>query len=1334
MSSGRLSSQGRRVVAVCSDGAGAPTYPLSRAQWGWWLAQQMYPAVPMTVALYLDLDGPLDAGLMARCARRAACELESPLLRLRVVDGCPRQYVDTDARLAFDIVDLSGEANPVAAALDRMERDHSTTLDPLADQLTVAVVFVVGPNRHLLYLRSHHIVLDGVGAAAVVRRTAQLYGSEILVGAAVAGMPRGVDDGLPDACALSVREISEEEGVYRQSPRAASDRDYWRGKLCGVGEPVGLGGRGGAPATRPHLATAMLDADTADLLSTAKARYGATFPELVIAAFACYLARMTGNVEVTLTLPVTARPTAALRRSAGSMSNVVPLRLGGLDTVTVGEAVARVRSAVIGALRHQRHRHEDIARDHSTLRDGFGPVVNVLGFTEPLRLGPATGQGRLLALGPVSDLHLNAYQLDPDKRSVRIDFQANPARYRHETIVRYHAMFVEYLRRFLAAEKNCLTMNVDAPVPPPPRLHAGPARMLPELLRADIAPHAVALRDRDRAFTYRHLDEMSSRLARVLMARGAGPGAFVVVAIPRSLESVLALWTVAKSGACYVPVDPDDPVTRIAAVIANCDARWGLTVRSVRARLPEGPGAYPCGGDFDWVVLDDPVGIVRSARHSGEPIEDGDRVRPLRPEHPAYLIHTSGTTGIPKGVVVGHRGLGALIDYLIEHYGITADSVLLHSHTATFDAHLLELLGAFAAGAQVVVAPSEVVVGVELARLIRENGCTIFQTAPAVLATLSPDQVPGLDVVAVGGEACPPTLAQQWAPRVRMFNGYGPTEVTVMATETTAMTAEEPITIGCALPGVLAVTLDARLGQVPAGARGELYLGGPAVADGYLGDPVGTAARFVANPFWTGQRLYRTGDSVRAGFDGAFEYLGRIDGQIELRGRRIEPAEIERALLVEPRIAYATVTVVDAGQSTARLVGHVVAADGIGIDTAAVLRRMRGSLPAALVPSALIELDRLPLSGNGKVDRSALPGSGRVSRPRRSPKTELQSLVAARFATGIGCESVCLDDDFFELGGNSLLGVTVSAELAAVTGVPVTVRWLFATPTVAELAERIESHDFHDDPDDALGVLLPLRRDGDRPPLFCVHSAVPLAWCYAGLVRYITDRPVYGLQAPGLVAGADAQSVEELLDSYLGAILHVQPHGPYHLLGWSLGGQIAHAIAVRLRARGATVAVLAMLDSVVVPAGLAPPATPRMRDLLTHLLGDEPDDADTAPDLTSVQAAAELAGANTSYGTGLSAGQLERLHRGYVTGVALSHSYRPEVYEGDLLYFSATRGVTGSLGVQMWRPHVTGALIEHPIAATHAQLTNSTVLAVIGPILADHLERVAAAEPVHSAL
>ncbi|MGW5917350.1 amino acid adenylation domain-containing protein [Nocardia fluminea] len=1419
--------------------AEAAPIPLSPGQLRWWVAHQLAPGVPATIALYLDLRGPLDIARLRTAIRSAAVRLQSPHVRIRLVDGTPHQYLDPAIFGELTEVDLTGASvvlpegadhdAAVLEALSRMERDRRARLDLCADAITVATLYRVGPERCFLYLRSHHLVLDGVGAAALLRLAAENYS-------------RG--EGPGRGTVLSIAGLVDADRAYRDSSRAVADREFWVKETAGLPDPVGMAGIAAPASACPHRVSACLNERTANLLAAARERYAASFPELTAAAFAAFLARMSGSDQVVLSLPVAARPTAALRRSAGSVSNVVPLRLRDLGTATVRELIDQVRLRVIGALRHQCYRYEDIQGDRGEThlaRGGFGPVINLLGFTAPLTLGAATGRAHLLSLGPVEDLLVNGYQLGPDDTAATIDFQANPARYDAATLAWYHHLFLDWFATFLAAEpagriRDLAAESTTPGSPSPvedaaaepgdpndagdiarrPSLRSGgesesstrtaawsaTTSTLSELFSEFDEAGAVAVVDGGRSMTYRELGESAARWARVLIAHGATPGSPVLSAIPRSLESVLAVRAIAAAGACLTPIDVGDPDERVARIIAGSGAVLGLTTRAAR------PGGSGDGSGVTWLMLDDAETLAVVADQSSDPVTDADRRGRLTPAHPAYLIHTSGTTGAPKGVAVTHRGLASLTGHLLDRYCTTPNSTVLHAHSPAFDAHLLELLAAFAAGARLVIEPPTVVAGPELTALIAEHRVTHLLTTPAVLATLRPADVPSLAVVVVGGEACPPELVATWAPRVRLHNGYGPTEATVMATQSAPLVAGEPVTIGAPLPEVAALLLDARLRAVPAGARAELYLGGLCVAQGYIGDPASTAARFVADPRGGGERVYRTGDLVGPRADGGYEFLGRVDTQLAIRGRRVEPAEIETALLTDPTIAHAAVDIADPKTPTARLIAYVVptrpdpqppfapnttagsapplacgssdpaaleamsasasalaygssdpaasetmtagaspparpaseedvVASGITFDAAASLARLRTVLPAALVPAALVTLDRLPLTANGKLDRAALPTPPATL--YRPPQTALQHLIATTFAAACHLDSVGADDDFFAIGGNSLTGVSVSAQLAQSTNTPITVRWLYTAPTVAALAHRIETYRADADPGaDALATVLPLRTGGKHPPLFCVHSAVPLAWCYTGLARHITDRPVYGLQAPTLSAAQvtsgeyatarasqpDVLTVDFLARTYATEIIRLQPDGPIHLLGWSLGGQLAHATAVRLRAEGRDVATLAMLDSVVVPDQADPPPRPRMRDLLTHLLGDEPDDADTLPDLSAEQAAAELAGAGASLGSGLTAAQLTRLHEAYADGVRLSHGYRPDRFDGDLLYFCATQGMTAFLDAQMWRPFVTGRVVEHSVDTTHAQLTNADVVAHIGPILNRHLRAV----------
>ncbi|PSR67765.1 non-ribosomal peptide synthetase [Nocardia sp. MDA0666] len=1305
-----LSSTTRRHDDATPD---ADFFDLSVAQYELWLAQQLHPTVPFSISQYTDVQGDLDLELLQRCARRAARELQSPHVRFTIVDGRPRQYLDHDVDTGFDCIDLSDHPDPERAAQEWMSRDHHAGIDLTRDDVTKTVLFTLGPGRYRCYARSHHIAVDGFGAAQVLQRTAELHS------AATEGRP-------PAACrAVSLAEIVAAEQRYRSSSRFAADREYWGRQLAGLDHTTRLSERYAAPSARPHIAHATVDAEVMARLGDAARRYGTGMAEVLVAAVTAFLAQMTGDTDVTVSLPVAGRTTGALRQSAGMVSNVVPLRVRGVAESTVGELVREVRLSMIGALRHQLYRHEDLLRDHGVGqagRHGYGPLVNVLSLPESIDFGAVRGRTQLLSAGPVEDLAISCYRFGTEP--FVIDFHANPELYRAEEVEAYRQQFVDCLIRFLRADGADTVFTAVAgthTIAAPQRRHH--QRLLPDLLAGGIdAGDRIALSGPDRSVTYRELDETTARWARELIAHGAGPEVVVAVALSRSVESVMALWAVARAGAVFFPVNPTDPPARVSKLIADSGATVGITL--TRWRTPQETTTV------DWLMLDSDEFTRAAASRSAEAVTDADRIRPLRAAHPAYLIYTSGSTGEPKGVLSTHEGLATLADDLRTRNGIGSDAVVLQAHSPFCDASMLEYLSAFAPGAKLVALAPDIVAGQRLSQVMEEEAVTQLIVTPAILATLDPDRLPSLRTVTVGGDKCPPALAQRWAGRLPMFNSYGPTEATVVVTQTEPLAPGSPITIGRGLPGVQTLVLDARLRPAPRGARGELYLAGDALARGYLGRPGITAQSFVANPYGQpGIRMYRTGDMVREQPDGTLEYLGRGDVQISLRGQRIEPSEVERALASDATVDQAVVRVWTSETLGDRLIGYVVpAAAGKDFDRAAVLARLRTVLPPGMVPAMLIPLPEIPINpSSGKTDRSALPDPQTLPRPAfRAPASEIERTVAETIAEVTGQTRIGLDDNFFELGGNSLLGVELCRQLSERTGTTVTISSLF-TPTVQTLAAAIEATAAGGNSEAAVGgsalqPVLPLRGSGSGTPLICLHSAVPLSWCYSGLLRYITDRPVYGLQSPA-VSGQSRRyhSVDELAEVYLRELTRVQPEGPYHLLGWSLGGQLAHALAARLRARGHDVGLLVMLDSVAFGEGAPQPEPPTVRDLVTHLQGNESATPDTRP--LTLDEAVDVLADSPGPGRGLTREQLERLHQGYVDSVAMSTSYRPASYDGDLLYFTATEGITGELTGEMWRPWVSGRIAEHRVDVTHAQMTNPEALAVIGPILEAELNR-----------
>ncbi|MEU7765424.1 amino acid adenylation domain-containing protein [Nocardia sp. NPDC049190] len=586
----------------------------------------------------------------------------------------------------------------------------------------------------------------------------------------------------------------------------------------------------------------------------------------------------------------------------------------------------------------------------------------------------------------------------------------------------------------------------------------------------------------DRELTYAELDAASSRLARELIERGVGPGDVVAIGIARSVESVLAVWAIAKTGAAYVPVDPTYPTDRINHIVSDSGATFGLTTSAHRAVL--GTGAY-------WIELDDPVQSARIAARPSHPISYTDRVRPLDERHPAYIIYTSGSTGKPKGVVVTHSGLAGLVAAEREHYGVSEESRVLHVCSPNFDVSVLELLLAFSSGATLVIAPPSVFGGFELSDLLRREHVTHMLITPGALESVDPAGLDDLQVVVVAGDKFGPELVGRWAGEREFYNGYGPTEATILATSTLPMRPGGSLTIGSAVPGVGVFVLDSRLRPVPTGVVGELYLSGPALAQGYLGRPGLTAERFVASPFGAdagnpGARLYRTGDLVRRtesdGVEGGvLEYLGRSDFQVKIRGFRIELGEIDNALTRHPDIDFAATLGKTLPSGATALVSYVLPRAGADVETGVLTEFLAASLPAYMIPAAIMVLDEIPLTPVGKLDRAVLPEPIFAARAFRAPSTPVEEIVAEVFAVLLVPEAdgrVGADDDFFELGGNSLLAAQAAARIGSALDLRVPVQLLFEATTVAALAQRVEQH-----AGSAAGRALHARPRPERVPL-----------------------------------------------------------------------------------------------------------------------------------------------------------------------------------------------------------------------------------------------------------
>ncbi|MBU3063590.1 amino acid adenylation domain-containing protein [Nocardia sp. NEAU-G5] len=1034
-----------------SDGA----FALSAAQQGIWFAQQLAGDMPISIAQFAELIGPVDTEMAANAGRQAGREFGTGYVRLIEAENRLIQVVDTTLYEGYIVLDLRHEKNPEAAAYAWMRAEYSAPLDLLGDRLISSALLRLSDERSFWYLRFHHIVIDGMGALAMVQRAAELYN------AALREVP------APPATADDLARIVEDDAAYRDSDRFRADREYWREHLAGMADPVSLAGRAAVADAHPILAGGELPRETAELMRTVATAQSSSVAPIVVAAFAAYLGTMTGATEIVLSLPVSARTTASMRRSGGMIANVVPLRLRLRPDATVGEVIGLTQTELTGALRRQRYRQEDIMRDLGWRMDemaSFGPTVNLIMADTRIQLGPVTGRLHVLTSGPIDDLFVNIYP-GIGGESTHIDLQANPNLYRDDELHAYRSQFLDFLHRFLAADATARLVTLDAlsdlerslVLPAQGEAEETP-RTFAEILAAGAAmdPESIALvgavdsaaddTATHRSMTYREVDEYSNRLARVLIAQGAGPGQTVAIAIPRSVESVLAVWAVAKTGAAFVPIDPADPIDRIEYMVVDSGATAGLSVTSVRDRLPD---------RVRWSAVDERPTQERIAASSSAPLEDAELLGPPTVDDLAYIIYTSGSTGPPKGVMIPHRGLTSEVASCRDALRVSADSVVAHVVPLSFDVSIEELLVAFATGARLVVIPPSAYGGQDMTRLLRTHHVTHLDTTPVVAATLDPAQLPDLRAIAVGGDVCPPELVGMWSGR-RLVNAYGATETTITSTFSGPLRTDRPITIGGLVHGATAMVLDSWLRPVPLGTLGELYIGGAGVARGYRDRPALTAGRFVADPHGSGARMYRTGDLVRwSAEDGALtlKYAGRNDFQVKLRGFRIDLGEIDAALRRQADIDDAVTVGVETRAGGNALVSYVAGTPGAQVHPERLRVTLGTVLPAYMVPTVITVLDAIPYTPSGKVDRAALPAVDfeALTTTGRAPSTPHEITLAPLFAEVLGLDSVGVDDSFFALGGDSIVAIVLLSR-ARSAGLQISARDVFEHKTIAGLA------------------------------------------------------------------------------------------------------------------------------------------------------------------------------------------------------------------------------------------------------------------------------------------
>ncbi|EKF22352.1 D-alanine--poly(phosphoribitol) ligase, subunit 1, partial [Mycolicibacterium hassiacum DSM 44199] len=1315
-----------------------PVVPLSYAQQRlWFLTQLQGPSPVYNMPAAYRISGPLDPAAMGAALADVVARHESLRTVFPADDGVPHQVVlaADEVDIGWQVIDAEGWSPEHSAAVIGAEVGYCFDLSTEAPLR--AKLLRLGPLEHVMVVVVHHIAADGSSIAPLLRDIGVAYSSRC------AGRE-------PDWTPLPV-QYADYTLWQRDYLGDLSDPDsvisgqlaYWEEALAGLPERLEL------PTDRPYPpvadnrgASVTVDwpAELQQRLTDVARRHDATGFMVIQAALAVLLAKLSGSSDVAVGFPIAGRRDPALDDLVGFFVNTLVLRVDLTGNPTMAEVISQVRRRSIAAYENQDVPFEVLVDRLNPSRSlTHHPLIQVIfgwqNFVVTDRDDAAASAFNDVTISPLTtDTHSARMDLAFSLQERRtgsgapagiggmVEFRTDVFDAATiEGLVERLRLLVEALiaepdRRLAAVdiigpgERIELDRLANRGILAEPEFELPVTALFAQQVRR--APDATAVTGAGRSITYRELDDASDRLAHVLTRAGAGPGQCVLLLFNRCPEAIVAMLATLKAGAAYLAVDPALPDTRVRFVIDDAAPRVAVVSGRHRPRLE----AY----DLTVVDIDDPRIAAAPPTPSPEP----------SPGDIAYVIYTSGTTGTPKGVLISHRNLAHLAASMPVGLpvGLSTEQAWTQCHSYAFDFSVWEILAALLTGGRLVVVPEEVAASPDdFHALLTAERVNVLTQTPSAVATLSPD---GLEHTALllGGEACSTDVVDRWANGRVVINAYGPTEATVYASMTAPLCpGGSVIPIGGAVPTTALFVLDQWLQPVPVGVVGELYVAGRGVGVGYLGRPGLTASRFVACPFGPGPRgtrMYRTGDLVRWGTDKQLHYLGRVDEQVKIRGYRIELGEIRTALAAADGVAQAAVVVREDRPGDKRIVGYLTETGPGAADTERIRETLARRLPAYMVPAALVVVDSLPRTVNGKLDTKALPVPEYGSRAYRAPSTPTERIVAGVFADVLDLERVGVDDSFFDLGGDSLSAMRAIAMLNKALNTRLAVRVMFDAPTVSALCQQVGSADSEREvlPVDVL-------KPGEGIPLFCVHDGFGLSWSYRALADYV-DGPILGINQ--VSDGAEPGSIRQMAEHYADRVEALHPEGPCRILGWSFGGVVAHELAVELQRRGRRVDRLVLMDAALNVNKVGPLRRGSYRTVaknhalaeglvLEYLLGTNRIPIPNHQRPLTYRRVERLL---TQSGAGEFVLPPKALVEFMVKSLTANQlrllDHEPPVFDGDAVVFLAARhGKDRRIGrrwravrdrmahrshLRSWRPHVTGRIAAHSVDCTHYEM------------------------------
>ncbi|MHC5769303.1 MAG: non-ribosomal peptide synthetase [Nostoc sp.] len=1205
-----------------SEEAEVFVFPTSFAQQRLWFLDQLAPGNPFyNVSTALHLTGSLNFTALKQTFNEIVRRHETLRTRFVMVEQQPVQAIPAEScanapslTIPLPLIDLrnfdSPERDTRVQQIVTQEAQHPFNLT--TGPLLRVKLLQLDEAEYLLLLNLHHIVADGWSIGVLIKELGVLY-------KALAGDKRCLTTSyslstlLPEL-PIQYADFAQWQREWLQGVTTngtsplQSQLVYWQKQLNGISvlnlptdrlRPAVPSYRGAKQFLElPHSLTQALEA-----LSSQES---VTLFMTMLAAFQTLLYRYTQQEDIAVGSPIANRNRSELEGLIGFFVNSLVLRTDFSGNLTFRELLNRVREVTLEAYSHQDLPFEKLVEELHPERDlSYHPFFQVVFSLQNTPIETLELSGLTLSLFEFDsktaklDLEFHLWQ---DLESLKGQMVYSTDLFDDKTITRMLGHFQTLLESIVAnpeqriSDLSLLTVQERQELLidwNDTKQDYTENKCFHQLFEAQVekTPDAIALVFDDEQLSYKELNIRSNQLAHYLKKLGVVPDVLVGICVERSPEAIVALLGILKAGGAYLPLDPSLPQERLDFMLEDAQVSVLLTQEKLLKHFEDFSNPIICI-DKDWATI---------TQHSQE-----NPTNCVKYNNLAYVIYTSGSTGKPKGVLLQHQGLSNLAASQIEVFNIQPINRILQFASLSFDASIFEIVMALQTGATLYLANKESLLpGQPLLKLLREKAITHITLSPAVLAVLATESLPALQTIICAGESCTDDIVKRWwNSQRRFFNAYGPTEATVWSTVAEISHIIEKPPIGRPIPNTQIYILDKHLQPLPIGITGELYIAGEGLAQGYLNCPELTIEKFVPNLFndKKGARLYKTGDLARYRPDGNIEFLGRIDNQVKIRGFRIELSEIETVLSQHQSVQKAVVIVKENISGNKYLVAYIVLNVEMQNFSSLLRKFLKEKLPEYMIPKAFVMLDSLPLTASGKVDRLALteldsPASGLIDKTFIPPRTPTESTLAKIWAEVLNIERVGIYDNFFDLGGDSLLTVRLMKQIHKHFKRELPLSTLFLNPTIESLATSLSSQG------DSLpwSPLVPIQPAGSSPAFFCVHPIFGVVFPYYELAQNLgKNQPFYGLQPIGLDGESSPLTrIEDMAAHYIEALRRVQPKGPYFLGGWSFGGWVAFEMAQQLQKSGEEVALLAVLDTLAPIPGNIPSLGSGFKFMLT---------------------------------------------------------------------------------------------------------------------------------------